>query len=241
MIEGRPSNRQSFRYFPVEKQQRNPMSIWKTTTNTADEPRCANFEFSSSTSQAEFNDRMRLAEAQASEVIQEAQAQADAIRQQAFEAGLQDAELQLQAEQQSRAKFLEPLLNALRVQIETAQAEMQSRAEKSVVPIALAIARKVIARELQQQDCPSTELIREAVELMVGAGSFQIYVAPDSVQPIRQAVHEVVLELAETPQIKIHADETLAAGDLVLRTEHGTVDQRSETRIARILAELEAA
>lgn len=212
------------------------MNIIKTSDAAS-----ANFEFSAQTADLEYGERIKHAEDTAAQIIADAQAAADEIKQQAYEAGLNDAELQLRADLHTRANVLGPLLDSFSTQLQQSQNERLLRAEKSVLPLAAALARKAMNRELQHQPCPSTELVREAVELISGAESFQIYVAPEAVQGVRQVLHEVVQELPSVPQIKIHADETLAAGDLVLRTEHGVVDQRCETRLARIISELEAA
>lgn len=214
------------------------MGIWKTNNRTSVAAEPANFEFTSldqaSPSTAEAN-------AAAAQIIEDAHAEAEAIRQQAFEQGRTEAELQLRIEAEARQQIAAPILAKVAHAIEQLQTAACERAESSVIPIAVAIARKVLAKELNNDPNPSPELVKESLELVAGVEAFQVAVPPDAVATVQQAIEQIVCKGADRRAIQVTVDNTLQPGDMVLRSEFGVIDQRSETRLNNILSELESA
>ena len=136
---------------------------------------------------------------------------------------------------------LETLLPALTVmidQLETAKQSFLQYWERSAVKIVLAIASRVIDRELPEIADVPLQLLREALELGTGSTSLRIRLNKGDYDALLPQIDVLVQEMARSAQTEIIGDESVSPGGCILETPQGVIDNQIESRLARIEEEL---
>jgi flagellar assembly protein FliH len=196
------------------------------------------FNFEDISAQArQFHERMR---AEAARIIDRARQEAGAVRKRAEQEGRQAA---LAAVEQMVEKQLSTVVPALRQavrEIDEAKRAWLAHWEAGAIHVAAAIARRLIRRELTvQPDIPLT-LIREALELAVGAPRVRLHLSPADCQAIGSQAQMLAREMAGLGQLELVSDATVTAGGCRVETRFGTIDQQFEAQLARVEEELNA-
>lgn len=106
---------------------------------------------------------------------------------------------------------------------------LDDQTEQELARLAIVVARRVIARELQQ----SPELIAKAVRqaamaLPAATRDLRVHLHPDDLDLLRE------LGAVES-HWQLHADASLARGDCQLESERSRLDARVETRLAAVI------
>jgi flagellar assembly protein FliH len=187
-------------------------------------------------------DPLSAARKQAERIVADAEREANAIRQAAevagHAAGLETIEALVAQRVAAQAECLLPALRQAIDGVETAKAECLARWEESALGVALAIAARVIRREVQH--CPqiTLSLVRESLELASGASDVQIRMHPADLDILRNEVRELAAEIARLGDDAIIADENISRGGCRVETRTGSIDQQFEAQLARIEQEL---
>lgn len=205
------------------------------------EPQAIAFSFSDINDRAgQYVDQVRL---EASRIMERAKQEAEALKRRAQEEGRQ---LALAAARKELAPLLDQqvqsslqALKAAAAQLEHARLEWQRQWEGQAVHLACAIAARVIRRELAHDVDISPRLVREALEIASRGSRLKILLHPDEIDTLRPAVEEMLREL-HGAEGEVAADPAVGRGGCRIVTEHGEIDQRIETQLARIEEELAA-
>ncbi len=131
-----------------------------------------------------------------------------------------------------------PALEQAIGEIGQARREWLARWEGQVLRLATGIAEKLIRRELQHDADIPLELLKEALELAAGSRRLRIRLNPADRESLGPAVEQIVARIAALASAEILADAEVSLGGCVVETEHGEIDQRFESQIARICEEL---
>jgi len=145
-----------------------------------------------------------------------------------------EAEIQLGAQ-------LETLLPALKTMIDHLDMAKQSflqQWEQSAVKVAEAIAAKAIERHLPEMVDVPLRLLREALELGTGSTSVRIRLNKDDFAALQPQIDLLIQEMTRSIPTEIVCDVAVSPGGCILETPQGTIDNRIETRLARIEEEL---
>ena len=148
--------------------------------------------------------------------------------------------VQREAEIQLGTK-LETLLPALKTmidQIDMAKQSFLQQWERSAIKVAEAIAAKAIDRQLPEMVDVPIRLLREALELGTGSTSVRIRLNKDDYEALRPQMNLLIQEMTRSVPSEIVCDVLVSPGGCVLETPYGTIDNRIETRLARIEEEL---
>ena len=148
--------------------------------------------------------------------------------------------IQREAEIQLGAK-LETLLPALTTMIDRLDMAKQSflqQWERSAVKIAETIAAKAIARQLPEMVDVPLRLLREALELGTGSTSVRIRLNPNDYEALQPQMDILIQEMTRSVATEIVSDVSISPGGCVLETPQGTIDNRIESRLARIEEEI---
>ena len=148
--------------------------------------------------------------------------------------------VQREAEIQLGAK-LETLLPALTLVIERLDLAKQSflqHWEQNAVKVVQAIAEKVISRQLSEMADIPIRLLREALELGTGSTSVRIRLNKEDYEALKPQIDLVIREMTRSIQTEVIVDATVSPGGCILETPQGTIDNRIESRLARIEQEL---
>jgi flagellar assembly protein FliH len=165
-------------------------------------------------------------EQQNQELQREIQAQVDAARQKAL------AEGEAAGAQRAAAK-LEPAMAAFRSMTEalaSQRAVRRAEAEEELVQLAIAIARRVLHRELATDSEAILGLVKAAAARLNAREVRRLRLSPTYFTVV--AAHRAELDLP--PGLHIEADESLGPDSVVFETTRGELDASVGTQLAEI-------
>jgi flagellar assembly protein FliH len=110
--------------------------------------------------------------------------------------------------------------------------------EAIAVRLAAAIAERLLGSELRLKPELAREMIREALQLAVGAPRIRVHLHTDDASLLGTQAADVVRALAACGEAEVVADNSLTRGGCLIETQHGQIDARIETVMDRIVAEL---
>ena len=188
------------------------------------------------------------------QMIEQATTEAEAIRQQAEangfaqgqQAGLQDADQKIQQHvneitEQKVAERLETVLPALRQatdQLTFEQDRWITEWEESAIRFCIAISEKIVQTKLELQPELAQNILNETRQLVAGSNTVQLKMHPEDVELLGDHAEKIIQDLSTCSTVTIEKDHEIVRGGCVVKTEHGIIDSRIETRFARIAQEL---
>jgi flagellar assembly protein FliH len=203
-------------------------------------PRPAAFQFTDIKGDAETY--MKQVQAKAAEMIAEAKKQAEQIKIQAQQAGkqaaLEAAEATIKKQIETQLSQVMPTLDTIAEQVMTMNATWLEQWEKNLVTLSVAIAERVIRRELTDKSI-TLQWVREALELGLGTSSLAVHLHPDDCQTLRSKIADMAQRLAKIGPVDIVEDASVQRGGCRVQTDYGIIDQTAAAQLARISYELE--
>ena len=148
----------------------------------------------------------------------------------AFDHGRQEAEA---AANQRAAQKVEPIaasLNRLIQDLAGVRKQFRSEAEQDTVKLAIAIARRVLHRELTLDPESIEGLIRIALEKLESRELCRVRVHPDQQPAIRASLDR----FSNSQKVELIPDPSLQCGDVLFETAHGTIDASIEAQLREI-------
>jgi flagellar assembly protein FliH len=186
-----------------------------------------------------YLDRVRR---EAAGIIAQARAEAAQIKAQAAAEGKQSA---LQAVEDSLRPRIDQQLQSLVAALnQTIQGIAESRQawqrhwETQAMRVAAAIAGRIVHRELRESADVRLDLIREALQLAVGAGQVVVRLSPADHAALAGQAETLTRQLNLIAPARFVADSAVASGGCRIETEFGSIDNQIETQLARITEEL---
>ncbi len=113
-------------------------------------------------------------------------------------------------------------------------ARVVAGAEPKIMQIALAVARKVIKREVAADPEIVLGNVREALRRIGRDDSVTIRTSPIEVSVVHEARRDLAREFEGIDEILVEEDPSVGPGGCVVSTGRGTVDARIETQIERV-------
>lgn len=153
-------------------------------------------------------------------------AEMEAARKQAFEQGLEEGRRQAGAQ-------LEAVLGRLARSIEEIaglKARLRIEAEREVVELAVAVARRVLRRELHVDPEALLGLVKAAMEKASQREMTEVRVHPSHAALVRAHLARIGAPEA----IEVVADASLEPGAVILETARGVIDASLETQLEEI-------
>jgi flagellar assembly protein FliH len=204
--------------------------------------------------QRRCDEYVEQARAQARALLETAQAEADALRERALEEARQrgrsegflvaDAEITKRAQalaDEQVAERLSTALPAIRSLSESLVAQRErwlADWETTAIRLSVAIAEKIVRRELHSRPQVVETVLREALELASGTSRLRMRLNPHDLEMLGARAQQIVEGLATCGDAAFVADASISRGGCVLETEHGVIDARVETHLERIASEL---
>lgn len=188
------------------------------------------------------DDYLKRVRAEAAKIVLQAKNEAEKVRAQAEQAGRQAAEAAIEQildeKVAQQMQTLAPALEQAVAQIVDSQADWQRHWERSIVQLACALARRIIHRELSHQPDITLTWVREALELVSGAGEITVRLNPHEINTLRTQVDALIAVFSPAAQARVVADDTISVGGCRIDTQFGSIDQQIETQLMRITEEL---
>ena len=163
---------------------------------------------------------------QLAEIEQARPRQLEQATRQAFEEGRQkgygEAASEIEIANDRLAKCLRDLPEMKR--------RLRHQAETDLVKLSLAIARRILHRELNTDEESIQGLVHAGLEKLQNREVSTVRVAPEAVGSVRSALEKA----AAYPAISITPDPRMRAGDLIFETALGDLDASVETQLREI-------
>jgi len=110
------------------------------------------------------------------------------------------------------------------------RSRLRNDAEGDLLTLAIAIARRVLRRELTLDSESIGGLIRVALEKLEGRELYRIRVHPDQ----EAAIHKSLERISNSQKVEIIADSSMECGDVLFETAHGNLDASIESQMQEI-------
>ena len=182
------------------------------------------------------------ARTKASDVIQQAKDEAEKIRQRAAHEGRQQAAAAAQqAARETAQKQYEALQPALREAIailSQSKEAWQQHWEQQALRLAIAIAERIVRRQLPQMPDVPLALIRESLELVTGSDQIALHINPRDYELLKDQVDALAAEIGKLASAQIVADADIQLGGCRVDTRFGSIDQQLSAQLERIEQEL---
>jgi len=107
---------------------------------------------------------------------------------------------------------------------------LREQAERDVVRLAVAIARRVVRRELTIDPQAVGGLVKAALEQLAGEERIRVRVHPEDEAAVRRALAQA----GRAASIEIQGDAALERGSAVFETGCGNLDASAQTQLAEI-------
>ena len=174
---------------------------------------------------------------------EQAKAEADQVRRRAEEEGrklgMQAAERLLSERiDQQLAAAIPALLKAVDG-VETARQEWRVHWEHNLISLAVAIAGRMMHREVANDPSITLSWVRESLELASRSNRLVLRLNPRDRELLGEQIQRVVAVLGRVAETEIVADETIGIGGCKVSTEFGEIDHQIETQLQRLSEELQ--
>ncbi len=135
------------------------------------------------------------------------------------------------------AKKLEPLLGSLQqgiLQLKNLRQDTYQRIENEVVDLAMAIARKVICREIEVDKEVVVCVAREALAKVEAPGKIKIKLNPADLQFIDETKYQLSELIGNIDNVTLEAEGSIQSGGCVVETDLGEIDARIENQLQAV-------
>lgn len=186
----------------------------------------------------------------AEQCLHEAQQQVAIIKQQAHDDGRQQGyqegqqaghqEGLIQGQQIGRAEMEQVIADAIaqsRKILDASEHEseaMMFAAERQIVDIALAVARKIMAYEIAENPMVVLPMVKAALHKVSDQEEVVIRVSVDDFDSVLMAKKDLQTMVGRENALKIIVDHTIESGSCIIDTSYGEVDARVDTQFETI-------
>ncbi len=151
-----------------------------------------------------------------------------------FLAGKKEASQALQQEFDRKLEEITESFPTLVREFASEVARYNQDFDKAIVTLALAIARRVVAREIELDESAVLARAREAVRKIIGVEKIKIHINPSDEEYMREHRNELSTYADSVKEIVIEADGKVERGGCVIESELGNIDARVSTQFELI-------
>jgi flagellar biosynthesis/type III secretory pathway protein FliH len=163
------------------------------------------------------------------DMVAQARAEADAIREAAYAEGLEAG----RREALAAAAGGVDALAAAAADMRRAGAERAERLEHDAVELALALAERIVGGALAVRPELVLEAVRTSLRSVVERERVTVLVNPADLPVVAEAVGDLHRELGGIEHMDVQAERRVAMGGAIVRHAAGEVDARVETKLER--------
>jgi flagellar assembly protein FliH len=158
----------------------------------------------------------------------------DTIKENAFQKGFIEGK---RVGFESGTKKVDPVINSLNEtlgQLENIRKEIHEALEEEVARLALAIAKKIVCREVKTDQETVVCVAREALSRVENPGKVKIKLHPDDLQFIKDTQSQLSRFLHNVESIRFEAEASIQSGGCLIETDMGDLDARIEKQFQAI-------
>ncbi|WP_418790247.1 FliH/SctL family protein [Phosphitispora sp. TUW77] len=182
------------------------------------------------TARLEAEKIIRNAREEALAIIEEGRENLRKIEEEAYSKGWQEGD------EAARKKYEEKLKSADDILEKAHEKKWQvvAGSEEDIVRLAVAVARKVINREIETSPEIVIDMVKLAIRKATDREELTVRVNPDNLDVTINAKDNISQEMKGIRKLKVLADPDIARGGCVVESNNGTVDARIERQMNEI-------
>lgn len=141
------------------------------------------------------------------------------------------------AVEQESAPVMDALTGLLE-EIESSLEHVASRARSDLVALAVAVAEKIVRREISLDPSITVASVHKAIELSMKKHTVRVFLNPDDLAVVSRYVPTLKAAFSRVEVVELKPSERIAPGGCEVESGSGTVDMKVETQLAKIEREL---
>lgn len=173
---------------------------------------------------------VELAQEEAEALVRTARLEADSIRAQAYREGLEMARHEFD---QDRADLAERVAQTIR-NVERQLDDFWTAIEPDVLKLAVDIARKVIHREISENQEVVLNMVKIALYQIRDRQSLKIRVSPTDYELLREHKEEIMSSCDGMRSLEILEDRRVEQGGCLIESDNGNLDARIGSQIREV-------
>ena len=126
-------------------------------------------------------------------------------------------------------------LAAAEAQVRASLAEFTAEAERAAVSLAMEIARKVVAAELETRPELVLEVVSGALRRATERDRLVVEVSPQDFPLVRDAADDLAGRLGGIQRLEVVAERRIERGGCIVRTPEGEIDGRISEQMERLV------
>jgi flagellar assembly protein FliH len=159
-----------------------------------------------------------------------AQQEQERVEREAYHRGLSEGKAAGREQAGAELQSVLDQLGRTLASLTTLRPRIRTEAEGDLLKLAVAIARRVLHRELTLDPNSIEGLIRVALEKLQARELCRVRVHPDQEAAIRSSLER----FSNANKVEVTADSSMQCGDVVFETAHGNLDASIESQLQEI-------
>jgi flagellar assembly protein FliH len=172
------------------------------------------------------------------DLLYTAKQQAELIEREAYQKAF---ELGEKAGREIGEKKLEPIIKSLSSilkDLSSFRENIYKNYEKEIILLAFHIAKKIIFKEISEDDTVIINIVKEAISKAINETNIHIKVSPDDYDYLSSRLDNLKQILSSNKNFTIEVVENLKRGDCLIETKSGVINAKIEDRINEIKSNL---
>jgi flagellar assembly protein FliH len=193
----------------------------------------ATFEFQPLDAIPAINEPPAVRIAQATDVLEQARAEANAIREAARQEGFQagfDAGL---TEARQHNAPIAAALHEARAALGAEREKTADAVELHAIDLAMRIAEKTLGATIEAKPEHVVDVVRGGLRRLLERDRVIVLVNPEDMELVREATGDLKASLGGIGELDVQAERRVARGGAIVRTQTGEVDGRLDTQLER--------
>jgi len=142
----------------------------------------------------------------------------------------------IQAEQEMKQRYEQIIVQAKQLLEESYQLKEQmiQEAELKIIDLSLAVAEKIMAKEMEINPDAIKGMVREALHHIKEHEKISIHVHPDHFSYLQLAKDDLKMDLNIQTELLIFPDSSIHQGGCMIKTSYGTLDAKIDTQLEEL-------
>jgi flagellar assembly protein FliH len=196
--------------------------------------------------EAEAKALLEKAKGQVQEMFRKAAEEAKKIqeraRQEGFQKGLEEGKANGAEQEKARVAQetagLAGILQKIAEGIEQKRRGMEAASERDLMRLAIAVAERIVKREVKKNVPVTWENLKHAVALTARRESLEVRLNPKDEKVIKKYMPELKKRFTEVADVRLAGDDSVEQGGCVVVTREGQVDAQLKTQLEEIERQL---
>ena len=108
------------------------------------------------------------------------------------------------------------------------------QAQKDLLNLALLIAKKIVAREIEADAHVSVDNLKRCLDVLSSYKNLTVRVAPQVLETVQARMDDLAKRLGDLSSVKIEGDPSISPGGCEVIGERGSIDATIETQFAEV-------